>query len=275
MRRFDPRLRTIKSGKPMSQSRLFVVLSIASMMTCAVSAQDATEKQDQSNQKDSQASKEPTKPQAPPIGALLPPKDVTATVAQARAHPDVVDISKKLQRAVTANRAWWNQYIKDNANKKPLPYHEKFGITEEEYKKLLSAGQLMRLVKVGENDLKVKWTEDTIELTIVGANEKVQPLVFDLKKGSVKTPMTTMGNATQRDSGKEGGLLGHHRSHTWEATLGDPKTGAYTRVTFVLGRISRTGSTFLQYDVKKMKDNKPELNFSALMFIEKHKLRRD
>lgn len=210
----------------------------------------------------------------PEISSLLPHRDVTADVVQMRSSEKVAAITKRLRKAVSSKADWWKAYVKANANIKPLPYHENFGISEDEYKLLLNSASLMRLVKVADAKITVKKAEGTIELSIVSANKLTHPLVFDLKKGSLKTPMATIAQATQRDSGKQGGLLGHHLAHTWTETKGDPDSGTYQMIRFTLGRISKTGNTFIQYSAAKMKDGKPEVKMELLMFIDRGKVGR-
>lgn len=208
----------------------------------------------------------------PEMSSLLPHRDVTADVVKTRSSEKVADITKRLQKAVSSKADWWKAYVKANVNVKPLPYHENFGISKGEYKLLLNSASLIRLVKVADAKITVKKGEGTIELSIVGLNKLAHPLVFDLKKGSLKTPMATIPQATQRDSGKQGGLLGHHLAYTWTETKGDPTSGTYQMVRFTLGRRSNTGNTFIQYRAAKMKDGKPEVNMEVLMFIDRDKV---
>lgn len=245
----------------MNSPRAIVIALTCLLVTHGLHAQD-----------ESKSASQPQK-KFPKVGDMLPSKKVRAVVLQARANPEIAAITKKLQAAVAANADWWNAYVKANAEKKPLPYHEKFGITEEEYKSLLSSAEQFRLVKVGEIDIDIKRTKNAVELTLVKVSKEVQPLVFDLDKGSLKTPLATIEKATQRDSGDQGGLLGHHMAHTWQTTQGDPESGTFARIVFTLGRISKTGSTFIQYQVTKMKEGEPELQFQALLIVSRDQLR--
>lgn len=240
----------------------FIVFAIAGFfIACNLQAQDET------------TPDSPPKKEFPKVGDMLPTKKARAVALQTRANPEITEITTKLQKGIAANATWWKAYVKANAGKRPLPYHEKFGITAEEYKTLISSADQFRLVKVGEIDIEATWSGDTVELKLVTANKEVQPLVFDLVKGTLKTPMTTIEKATQRDSGDQGGLLGHHMAHTWRTTLGDPKSGTFSKIELTLGRISKTGSTFIQYQVTKMKESKPELQFQAMLIVSRDQLK--
>lgn len=215
------------------------------------------------------------KKEFPKIADMLPKKRARAVVLQARSNPEIAAITKKLQASVAVHAEWFKAYVRANVGKTPLPYHEKFGVTEEEYKTLTTSGDQFRLVKVGEINLDTKWSGNTVELILVNAHEEVQPLVFDLVNGTLKTPMATIPKAVQRDSGKQGGLLGHHMAYSWQTTLGDPNSGTFSRIVFTLGRLSKTGSTFIQYQVSKMKESKPDLQFQALLIVSRDQLKGD
>ena len=225
--------------------------------------------QDQSA--DEQSENKPKK-KFPTITELLPHREVKADVVQARSSPKVSAITKKLQDAVTKNQVWWKKYVKDNANIRPLPYHENMGVTKEEYSLLLNSASLMRLVKIAETTLVPKKTGDMLELTIKRVPEGVSPLTFDLKKGSLKTPIGTVEQSTQRDSGNQAGLIGHHLSYNWKKTFGDPKTGNFKLIALTLGRPTKTGNTFFQYRITEMKDGKPVVNANLLLFVDRAKV---
>lgn len=72
------------------------------------------------------------------IEAFLPKSGVIrGTVMVPGAPPELSALSEKWQAAMTANAEWARAYV-EKAGPGELPYHKNFGMTEEEYKRMLT-----------------------------------------------------------------------------------------------------------------------------------------
>lgn len=204
----------------------------------------------------------------PPMEELLPRKTVRADVMTVRNPKRMEELGKKFQEGAASKREWWLEYLRENAEKRPLPYHENMGLTREEYAEFLKLGSGQTLEKDTEIQLLATKTEGGVQLRFDDMKNALQPIDFDLTAASVTTPLATMTSPERRDSGPGGGLLGPHISYSWSARTGTLESGTWTSVHVTVGRILATGREFFQYKVMKMTEQKPEIQFDTLLMYE-------
>ena len=80
------------------------------------------------------------------------------------------DIGRKLQQSLAADPAWLESYLKETAPKpgEPLPYHQKMGITKDEYARFLEAAKGMGLRKVSDAVVRFEQAEGKLTMHIEG-----------------------------------------------------------------------------------------------------------
>ncbi|MET4560539.1 hypothetical protein ABIA69_001683 [Lysinibacillus parviboronicapiens] len=81
--------------------------------------------------------------------------DVMAIGLPADLNKKMEKITETMQTSLAQNEEWFSEVLAGLAEGEILPYHEKLGITEEEYKFLLEADQHFQLGKVGESDITI------------------------------------------------------------------------------------------------------------------------
>lgn len=81
--------------------------------------------------------------------------DVMAIGLPADLNEKMTKISDTMQASITKNQAWFSEKLGGLAEGEVLPYDEKLGITEEEYKFLLEADQHFILGKIGDSDITI------------------------------------------------------------------------------------------------------------------------
>lgn len=68
---------------------------------------------------------------------LFPREFITADVMEPSADPKSLEVLSKFQAAIRSDNEWFLDYIAEKSIPgEPLPYHPKFGVTEEEYASL-------------------------------------------------------------------------------------------------------------------------------------------
>jgi hypothetical protein len=206
--------------------------------------------------------------EVPPMEELLPQKNVRADVMALGNSIRMQELDKKMQEAIASKREWWIEYIKANAEKRPLPHHENMGVTADEYAEYLQLGTKQTLEKVSEVQLLATKIPGGVQLRFDDMKNALQPIDFDFTAASVTTPLAKMTSPERRNSGPGGGLLGPHVAYSWSARTGTPESGTLTSVNVTIGRVLATGREFFQYKVLKVTEQKPEIQFETLLLYE-------
>jgi hypothetical protein len=204
----------------------------------------------------------------PNLQSLLPLRAVQVDVMALRYPVRFEELSARMQKAIASHREWITQYVKDNADAGPLPYHENFGMSSEEYAEYLALGKKATLEKTASVSLMVKQTKDGVQLRFDDTANALQPIEIDPLKQTVDVPLAKMTSPAKRNSGSEGGLLGPHKSYTWSAREGTPESGTWQSVEFTLGIVIANGREFIQYKVHKLVNQKPAIHFETILFFD-------
>ncbi len=86
--------------------------------------------------------------------------DVMAIGLPADLNEKMEKITETMQASLAQNEEWFSEVLAGLAEGEILPYHEKLGITEEEYKFLLEVEQYFKLGKVGESDITITTADE-------------------------------------------------------------------------------------------------------------------
>ncbi|MFB7158883.1 hypothetical protein [Lysinibacillus sp. NPDC056232] len=149
-----------------------------------VVAQESAAKVDMSKENLAQSFKEGTfKADVMAIGL---PKDLNEKVEK---------ITAAMQASLAKNKEWYLETIAGLAKGEQLPYDEKLGITEDEYKFFLELDQHMKLGKIGESDITITKTNE--QLTI---QNPTATIVKNFKiSADGKTLHSELGDLTYED----------------------------------------------------------------------------
>lgn len=119
------------------------------------------------------------------VDSILNKDEMTAEILDFAFSPEIQDILLRFQKAMADNKEWIEEYFSKNYKAgEGLPYHEKFGITIEEYQKVKDMNQATPSVVVkGSVRIKVKHTASNISFTTTDEELKfIELLEIDLKK---------------------------------------------------------------------------------------------
>ncbi|WP_107951135.1 hypothetical protein [Lysinibacillus parviboronicapiens] len=86
--------------------------------------------------------------------------DVMAIGLPADLNEKMEKITETMQASLAKNEAWYLETVSGLAEGEILPYDEKLGITENEYKFLLEANEHFQLGKVGESDITITTVDE-------------------------------------------------------------------------------------------------------------------
>jgi hypothetical protein len=110
---------------------------------------------------------------------------------QIEPDPAFEDYGKRIRAAREKNQDWLREYARTNQQPgfAPLPYHENFGVTKQEYEHFSQPMNQYRIAK--RNDIKIRRgsRDGRIQLDFEGEDLLLTQLVLNPADGAVKTPL--------------------------------------------------------------------------------------
>ena len=90
------------------------------------------------------------------INNLLPEGGVTVDVMDGiKRDPRLSELNKKYQKGARENYEWYVEYIKNYKIGEPIPYHENFGLTPDEYKEMQERVDKITFFSTGLQEIQV------------------------------------------------------------------------------------------------------------------------
>jgi hypothetical protein len=168
---------------------------------------------------------------------ILTPRDVEAEILGINASDEFNRIQSIFIASTKAKADWFLSYMKTVAQPgEPLPYHQDFGISKEEYEKYLSEIKQHKFEPVGMGRLRFIATSDgTTRIESVEGLRELDGLVFDLKHQRVETQWgtITLDNPVHTD---ENAALGSWIGFSGRQQSGEIESGAWRLLKFYIGR---------------------------------------
>jgi hypothetical protein len=202
------------------------------------------------------------------IGKLLPKGKCNVDTMGLGFPKRFLELTEKLQIAISTNKNWWFDYIKNNAKDgEPLPYSPMFGVTKDEYAEYLSLGEKRKLEKMGDGILLVKTNAVGFEFDGGSTLSDLNGLKINLKELTVTTPFATLKNPAAEES-KGGPALGAFSGYRWEFEQGDINKGDGTEASFLIGKQKESGRRFIYYKGSVMKATNSISKVSVVIFYD-------
>jgi hypothetical protein len=157
---------------------------------------------------------------------LLPEGRVNAERMQIRPPLPIAAIGFVMQRSMKEHKAWTTAYIQEHDAPGALPYHENFGVSEEEYDRYIAS------MEAGESALRAD-AKVSFEVTHFGEKSKlksgealatVNNLEFDWAADTVRTPWGDLVGSEVIQLDGERAALAPFVGRRWELSLGDIET---------------------------------------------------
>ena len=151
----------------------------------------------------------------------------SADLLELAAPAEMREIGLRMHRALAADPTWLKSYLEENHLKpgEALPYHEKFGITQEEYNRFLASVGKLTLQKVKDVTVRVSKAEDKVTITLEGIDLPMRVFEFS-PDGEAMT--CTLGSTTDHvdiDQENADAPTGKWHGTQWEVRKGDPESG--------------------------------------------------
>ncbi|MCA0384068.1 MAG: hypothetical protein LCH34_00570 [Firmicutes bacterium] len=170
-------------------------------------------------------------------------------------------IAEKIQSQISADPEWFNTYAKDFKAGEPLPYHEKFGVTDEEYNQFLKINELTTFDAVSKPPVKIEKLDDqTIEISFEDETLSLNTFTFNLAESKVETAAGTLNYEGEVLASEEQTLMGKWNGHSWGVVASNvdiqkvdlnklDDSARIKMITVSLGKRLETGDYILFYNV--------------------------
>lgn len=211
------------------------------------------------------------KPAGQPIASFIPAAPFKASLMRLAFDKQAGDISRRFNEAILASPEWFQAYMADNAGVKPLPYHRNFGISEAEYSAMLKSFESRRLEKVKDVAVIVRRAADgSIRLDCPELGRAFQGIAVDSVTGRLSTPVLDIEKPDCKNSGSasDGNPFGDWQGVSWKGSESNPEKGVFKSVSFIAGRKSGGGASFIAYRIKEMEANRIKGNFESILQFE-------
>ena len=161
---------------------------------------------------------------------LLPEGRVNAARMQIRPPLPIAAIGFVMQQALVKQKQWLLDYEQEHDALGPLPYHENFGVSEEEYDRYIAS------MEAGESALRAD-AEASFEVAHFGEKSKlktgealatVSALEFDWAADSVRTPWGDLVGSEVLQFDGDATPLAPFVGRRWELRTGDIKAALST-----------------------------------------------
>lgn len=188
----------------------------------------------------------------------LPSGPVEVTVLELAAPSRYVELTRQFQVALDEQAEWLQGYLQENSTPgEPLPWHENFGLTEEEYAELLDLADEVRLRPVRKATLEIVREDPWISFKAAdGVSDGLGALndvTLDLGQRKVTTPFGDCANFVAVSSEMDTRAAEPWNGMTCQRTQGDPQ-GSAQIVAFSLGKYAEDDAVFLSYEGKKIQN---------------------
>jgi hypothetical protein len=202
---------------------------------------------------------------------LLAPGQVDVTILQPAAAPRFTELAARLQQAARANLEWWTTHVRAAPAGQPLPYDARMGLSEAEYREMLSLADSVVVQRIGAATLAVSTIPRGWRLDGGSAVPEVSGIEIDTVALVVRTPFGELRDFNVVRASDAQRATGRWTGPQWKLERIDAATGSGVVVSFALGTIEANGRTLLYYDAKRAQNGQiAEKAFRLLELAPRH-----
>lgn len=191
-------------------------------------------------------------PEGQSVAELLAPGEHAADVMEVVVPGELSVLAQKFRQAVAAQPEWFAEWSRRHADVHPLPYHQNFGLTADEYARLNSAQGAMELRKKAESRLVFDLSPDA-KVTLRGdALGRWSGTTVDLQSGILTTPLGITATRSPIEKTEDDRLTGPWTGVQWRmdtnpavAPAAAGGAGGRSAFSWSLGRTKRDGRGLL------------------------------
>ena len=197
-------------------------------------------------------------------------------VAEIKFPPEIEALAQRFQSALAENKIWAEQYIAQNTKKgEALPYHENFGITREEYQKVLAMGTSKKEVSVTDS-IVMRISRDSGFIKFSADHEMAAPFVLLeiipagrqlLFNGDTIPFKKTITAPDSNPFGKWEGFIWRKENSNQEQIISTAQlTGKVVEIN--IGKILSTGKILFRLKYREVIKGEMHANYDQTFYIE-------
>ena len=200
------------------------------------------------------------------VRALIPIGKVQVEVMQIGSSPRMIELTEKLQAAISKDPSWWQEHVSKAEPGKELPYDSRMGLTQSEYAELKVLSKQMRLNKLADASLEISKNDQGIFLLNGGSSlPELTGIEIDLALNKVKTPFGILEDSKEIQPEKDQTVTGPWGGMQWKLEKQGSSPGSGTIVKLALGKRVDDGRGILYYDVKSVTPGKTPVRISRIL----------
>jgi len=148
--------------------------------------------------------------------------DVMAIGLPADINEKAEKITAAMQASLAKNEAWYLETVAGLAEGEKLPYDEKLGITEDEYKFFLELDQHLQLGKIGDSDITITKADEQSTIENPTATI-VKKLTISADGGTVKSDLGDLAYVEEIKASDAQKITGRWNGHLYRMGGDDTK----------------------------------------------------
>lgn len=169
-------------------------------------------------------------------GRVIPLGEFEAHELSVEMSPEMVSIMARFRASVAVNAEWFRDYIHqfpeadtNDPFGSALPFHENFGIREEEYEQLLDfmKNDMQEYQEVRPFSMEVSGSEDRLRIVSAGRYEALVGITFDFEADQVETPWGTLTGSEPKVLTKNEKPAGPFEGRIWTLEEGDAEAAIF------------------------------------------------
>jgi hypothetical protein len=179
--------------------------------------------------------------------------------------PELEGLAKRMQTAIAANADWFRSYV-EAAGTDELPYHEKFGLTEQEYERFLSLSKGgMTLRPVAPVELLLRKSEDgTLTFEATPTNFPLHGVSISAGGDVAETPYGSLRRGPDINQRDANAPTGRWSGPRWEH---EEVSGQVAwRAQLALGTREDSKEGIIYYNVTRQGDPEPQRIQFAILY---------
>ena len=182
---------------------------------------------------------------------LLSVGSVEVTVLEVGAPPRFTELATRIQAAARANTEWFRAHAQATPEGQPMAYDARMGISEAEYKEMLSLAETLVVQRGGTGTLRVATIPNGWRLEGGTAFPEVHGVEIDTVARVVRTKFGQLGDFSLVEANDDQRVTGRWTGSQWKLTDVDEATGNGVAASFVLGKLEANNRTLLYFEAKR------------------------
>jgi hypothetical protein len=199
------------------------------------------------------------------LRGLLPRGRVTVEVLEMWSPPRLTVLTQRLQQAIQADPAWWQEHVRKGVPGEPLPYDAKLGLTEAEYRDFLALSDSVQMKTARTAEVVIESSQAGWRFGPASSIAALRNIEIDTVTNTVHSQFGDLGAADPITPSAEQRATGSWGGPRWNLEQVDTTTLTGTVAQFAVGKHTQTGRTIIYYDAKRM--NRGQLSARESVFL--------